>query len=172
LREYETVLVLDPTLDDARVNQELETVSNVISQGGGEILEVQRWGRRRLAYEVRRRREGIYSLIRFRSERAVLEELERRFSLNESLMRHLTVLSSGPMAPPSTEDHGERRHDRYEGRYGDRHGDRYGGDRLGRDHGDEDFEGKRRRTDDEVDGDRVALGDVDEDDKDERDDEE
>jgi small subunit ribosomal protein S6 len=168
LKEYETVIVLEPTLDEGRVNQEIETVSNVIAQGGGEVLEVQRWGRRRLAYEVRRRREGIYSLIRFRSERGVLEELERRFKLNESMMRHLTVLSPGPMAAPSTDEHGpgERRHDRYEGRYGDRYGDRHG-----RDHGDEGFEGRRRRHDDDDDesDSRVAVGDSDKDDRDQDD---
>jgi len=164
LKEYETVIVLEPTLDEGRVNQEIETVGNVIAQGGGEVLEIQRWGRRRLAYEVRRRREGIYSLIRFRSERAVLEELERRFKLNESMMRHLTVLSPGPMAAPSAEEHGsgERRHDRYEGRYGDRYGDRHG-----REQGEEGFEGRRRRQDDDDIDTRVPVGETeDKDDKD------
>ena len=120
MREYETIIVLDPTLDESRVNQEIETVNSVIMQGGGEVIEIralddpkQRWGRRRLAYEIRRKREGIYSLIRFKSERGVLDELEKRFKLNESLMRHLTVLSDGPMVAPSPEDHysGERRHE-------------------------------------------------------------
>jgi len=67
LREYETVIVLDPTLDEARVNQEIEAVGSVITQGGGEVVEIQNWGRRPLAYEVRKKREGIYSIIRFKS---------------------------------------------------------------------------------------------------------
>jgi small subunit ribosomal protein S6 len=124
LREYETVIVLDPALDDTRVSQEIDTVQNVITQGGGEILEVQRWGRRRLAYEIRKKREGIYSLIRFKSEGGVLDDLKRRFLINESLLRHLTVLSEGPMAPPSGEEitHGERRGDGPRRREGDGEG--------------------------------------------------
>lgn len=129
MREYETVIVLDPTLDDTRVEQEIETVSTVITQGGGEVLEVQRWGRRRLAYEVQKKREGIYSLIRFKSEREVLDEIKRRYLLNESLLRHLTVLSLGPSAPPSAEGftHGGDR--RGEGYHGGRRGEGFGGGR-------------------------------------------
>lgn len=133
MREYETVIVLDPGLDDTHVDQEIETVSSVITQGGGEVLEVQRWGRRRLAYEVEKKREGIYSLIRFKSERGVLEELHRRYLLNESLLRHLTVLSLGPSAPPSAEGFmhgGERRGEGYG--HGGRRGDGFGGRRFDR----------------------------------------
>jgi small subunit ribosomal protein S6 len=123
LREYETVIVLDPALDDTRVSQEIDTVQSVITQGGGEVLEVQRWGRRRLAYEIRKKREGIYSLIRFKSEGGVLDDLKRRFLINESLLRHLTVLSEGPMAPPSGEEHGsDRRGDGPRRRDGDGEG--------------------------------------------------
>lgn len=131
MREYETVIVLDPGLDDTRVDQEVETVSTVITQGGGEVLEVQRWGRRRLAYEVQKKREGNYSLIRFKSERGVLEELKRRYLLNESMLRHLTVMSLGPSAPPSAEGytHGERRGEGYG--HGGRRGEGYGGGRRG-----------------------------------------
>jgi small subunit ribosomal protein S6 len=121
------------------VNQEIETVSTVIKQGGGEVLEIQNWGRRRLAYEMRKKREGIYSLIRFKSGGAVLEDLARRFKLNESLMRHLTVLSEGPMAPPATDDHGlsERRegHGRHGYREHGRFDDRRGGGSRGADRG-------------------------------------
>ncbi len=134
MREYETVFVLDPALDDSRVEQEIETVSNLITQGGGEVLEVQRWGRRRLAYEVQKKREGIYSLIRYKSEREVLTELKRRFHLNESLLRHMTVLSLGPSAPPSSEGfHHERRGDGFGhgDRRGDRHGEGFGRERRG-----------------------------------------
>ena len=122
MREYETVIVLDPALDDTRVSQEIDTVQNVITQGGGEVLEVQRWGRRRLAYEIRKKREGIYSLIRFKSEGTVLDDLKRRFLINESLLRRLTVLSEGPMAPPSGDDPGDRRGDGPRRRDGDGEG--------------------------------------------------
>lgn len=140
MREYETIIVLDPTLDESRVNQEIDTVNSVITQGGGEVIEIralddpkQRWGRRRLAYEIRKKREGIYSLIRFKSEPGVLDELEKRFKLNESLMRHLTVLSDGPMAAPSPEDHyGERRHEGRRREFREFGDEEVGGGRRGR----------------------------------------
>ena len=120
MREYETTIVLDPGLDETRVNQEIETVGNVITQGGGEVLEVWRWGRRRLAYEIGKRREGVYTVIRFRSEPQVLADLEKRFKLNESLMRHQIMKSSGPIAIVSDERGPGDGHDRREGRHDDR----------------------------------------------------
>jgi small subunit ribosomal protein S6 len=140
LREYETVVVLDASLDDAHIDREIETVSNVITEGGGEVLDVQRWGRRRLSYEIQKKREGIYSLIRYKSEVGVLEELERRFQLNDSLLRHLTVLSRGPASIPGQDE----RDDEHEGRHGrgDRHGRR---DRFRDDDRDDDRDRGRDR---------------------------
>jgi small subunit ribosomal protein S6 len=144
LREYETVMVLDATLDETRVDEELETVNKIITGGGGEVLDVQRWGRRRLAYEIQKKREGIYSLVRFKSEPPVLDELERVFRLNDSLLRHLTVLSRGPSEIPGYDER-----DRDDDRHGDRRGGRNGEGRdRGRRHGDRREHGDRPRSDD------------------------
>jgi small subunit ribosomal protein S6 len=100
LREYETVFVLHPTVDEKEVETEIQAVSDLITSGGGTVEEVERWGRRRLAYQIRKVHEGTYTLIRFQAEAQTLKDLERRYRLNENLLRHLTVLSEGPPAPP------------------------------------------------------------------------
>jgi small subunit ribosomal protein S6 len=93
---YETTFILEPGLDEARVNEEVERVSQWIKDLGGEIVEVQRWGKRRLAYEIGKRRDGIYTLMLYEGGNAVVKEIERRLRLNESVMRVLSVLHVPP----------------------------------------------------------------------------
>lgn len=95
MHEYETVFILDPGLDENQVNEEVEKTSNLISTNGGTILEVQRWGRKRLAYEIRKKRDGVYTMIKHESTGETVKELERRLRLNDSVMRVLTVIA-GP----------------------------------------------------------------------------
>jgi small subunit ribosomal protein S6 len=94
--KYATTFILEPGLDENRVNEEIERVSQWIRDLGGEVLEVQRWGKRRLAYEINRKRDGIYTLILHQSPGAVIKEVERRMSLNEAYMRMLSVLHVPP----------------------------------------------------------------------------
>ncbi len=98
LREYETVFILRPMLEDTRVEEEIEGVRQVIVAASGDVLGIERWGRRRLAYEIRKMNEGIYTLVRFRANPGVVQDLERRYRLREDVLRHLTVISQGP--PP------------------------------------------------------------------------
>lgn len=96
MKEYESIFVLDPGVDDARVDVEVEKVREFITTRSGEVTEIQKWGRRKLAYEINRRKEGIYTLIRFRSASEVPAELNRRYRLNENMIRFLTVLHEAP----------------------------------------------------------------------------
>jgi small subunit ribosomal protein S6 len=93
VRDYEAVFIIDPGCDDSQVGQEVDTVKEIIASGDGKVLETQLWGRRRLAYEIKKKKEGTYVLIRFRGGSALLAELARRFKLNELILRHLTVVS-------------------------------------------------------------------------------
>jgi small subunit ribosomal protein S6 len=94
--KYETTFILEPGLDEARVNEEVERVSQWIKDLGGEVLEVQRWGKRRLAYEIEKRRDGIYTLVLFQGGGSMVREIERRLQLNESVVRVLTVMHVPP----------------------------------------------------------------------------
>ena len=96
MNKYETTFIVEPGLDEGRVNEEIEKVSQWIRDLGGEVLEVQRWGKRRLSYEINRKRDGIYTLILHQSPGPVVKEIERRMGLNESFMRMLSVLYVPP----------------------------------------------------------------------------
>jgi len=94
--KYETTFILEPGLDEARVNEEVEKVSSWIKDLNGEVIEVQRWGKRRLAYEINRKRDGIYTMVLYQGGGPLVKEVERRLRLNESVMRTLTVLHVPP----------------------------------------------------------------------------
>ena len=100
MRDYETVFVLHPSYEEKEVEAEIQALSGIIAASGGTLLEIDRWGRRRLAYEINKVHEGIYTLLRWHGGASVPREIERRFRLNERLLRHLTVISEGPLAPP------------------------------------------------------------------------
>jgi small subunit ribosomal protein S6 len=94
--KYETTFILEPGLDENRVNDELERVSQWIKELGGEVFEVQRWGKRRLAYEIGKRRDGIYTLIVHEGSGPMVKEIERRMRINEAVMRVLSVIHVPP----------------------------------------------------------------------------
>ncbi|HEY2954512.1 MAG TPA: 30S ribosomal protein S6 [Candidatus Eisenbacteria bacterium] len=96
MTKYETTFILDPGLDENQVNEEVKRVSQWIKDLGGEVLDTQRWGKRRLAYEINRRRDGVYTLLLYQGPGAVVKELERRLRLSESVLRSLTVLHVPP----------------------------------------------------------------------------
>lgn len=103
MKEYETIFVLEPSHDEGIVDAEIEKIRDIVSQDGGEVVAVEKWGRRKLAYEIRKKKEGIYTLIRFKANASVLPNLNRRYLLNEGLLRHLTVIYEAPPAPSPTE---------------------------------------------------------------------
>jgi len=94
MKIYETTIIFDPGLEEARINDEVERVSQSIGQAGGEVIEVQRWGKRKLAYNIRKRRDGTYIHIKHKSPPELIGEMDRRFRLNEGVLRHLTVLAA------------------------------------------------------------------------------
>lgn len=112
MREYETVFILRPKMDDAGIEKEIDAVKKTIQDGKGEVTGVHKWGRRKLAYTIRKANEGIYTLIRFSAEPDVLRELDRKYKINESILRHLTLHAVGE---PTLRDF---RRERRAGRFG------------------------------------------------------
>ena len=100
---YETTVILEPGLDEKRAGEEVERVSQWIRDLGGQVLDVQRWGKRRLSYEIRKKRDGLYTLLLHESPGPAVRELERRLRLNESVLRVLTVLHVPADPPPPPE---------------------------------------------------------------------
>ena len=118
MREYETVICVRTDLDEAGQENEVRTITDLITERGGEIVVVDPWGRRRLAYEVNKCHEGIYTLVRFHGTNEILKEMERRFRINENLLRHMTVVAETPLPGPKVE--GEEKPERASGRGADR----------------------------------------------------
>ena len=93
MRDYETVFILDPGLDDSQVKEEVEKVESLIAGLKGEVVGTEAGGKRKLAYEIDGKREGYYTMISFRSEPSSLGELERAYKLNEKVLRYIIVHS-------------------------------------------------------------------------------
>ncbi|REF36457.1 30S ribosomal protein S6 [Thermasporomyces composti] len=87
MRRYEIMLILDPDLEERTVAPSLEQYLSLVRQGGGTVEKVDVWGRRRLAYEIKKKSEGIYAVIDLSCEPSVVQELDRQLSLNESVLR-------------------------------------------------------------------------------------
>jgi small subunit ribosomal protein S6 len=87
MRRYELMVILDPELEERTVAPSLDTFLNVIRQGGGTVENVDIWGRRRLAYEISKKSEGIYAVVDLTAEPDVVKELDRQLNLNESVLR-------------------------------------------------------------------------------------
>ena len=88
---YETVLIVKPQLSDEEVTKAVDAVKTVITKAGGEVLAEDKWGRRRLAYPIRKEREGFYSYLKFNAPSTILQSLNQHFRVTEDVMRHLTV---------------------------------------------------------------------------------
>ena len=96
MTKYETVYILDPSFDEAKAAEEADRVSAWIKDLGGEVVEVQKWGKRRLAYEIQRKRDGVYTLLVWEGAGGMVKEIERRMRLEEKIMRTLTTLYVPP----------------------------------------------------------------------------
>ena len=91
MRPYEVMIILDPTLDDETVRAEVDRTTELIKTKGGEPGRVERWGKRRLAYEIRKHREGNYVLVQAQAEPSVMSDLDRALTLADGVLRHKVV---------------------------------------------------------------------------------
>ena len=87
MRAYEVMVILDPSLEERTVEPSLDKYLNVIRKDGGSIESVDVWGRRRLAYEIKKQAEGIYAVVNLTAEPATVKELDRQLGLNDSVLR-------------------------------------------------------------------------------------
>jgi small subunit ribosomal protein S6 len=91
LREYELVMIISPDVPDEEVPSTIEKVGQFITGRGGEVAEVNRWGRRKLAYPIRRCTEGNYVVTQFKLDPTQVADLEASMELTEEVIRHLVV---------------------------------------------------------------------------------
>jgi small subunit ribosomal protein S6 len=87
LRQYEIMIILDPEIEERTVAPSLDKYLSVVKNDGGSVDKVDIWGRRRLAYDIKKKSEGIYAVVNFSAEPATAKELDRQLGLNEVVLR-------------------------------------------------------------------------------------
>lgn len=98
MRRYEIMVILDPDLEEKTIAPSLEAFLNVVRADGGTVHSIDVWGRRRLAYEINHKAEGIYALLLVDATVASVKELDRQLSLNEAVMRTKVMRAEEPVA--------------------------------------------------------------------------
>lgn len=91
MRNYELIFIVHPELDDAALNDVVEKVSGWITESGGSISKVDLWGKRKLAYEIRKQNEGQYVFVKTQMDPSFGATLERNLRLLEPVMRFLLI---------------------------------------------------------------------------------
>ena len=105
MRPYEVMIIFDSTLEEDAIRAELDRSTELIRSRGGNPGKVERWGRRRLAYEIRKQRDGYYVLMEVNAESAVMAELDRTLTLADPVLRHKVVrVPEKPMIRPTRRD--------------------------------------------------------------------
>ncbi|HEU4571837.1 MAG TPA: 30S ribosomal protein S6 [Candidatus Limnocylindrales bacterium] len=99
MRRYELMLVLRPDVADDRAQAVIDRTTRQIVASGGSIVKVAPWGRRRLAYQIDRYREGSYHIILFEAPGDALAEMERTLLITEEVLRHLVTRDERPARP-------------------------------------------------------------------------
>lgn len=87
MHKYELMVILDPSVEERTVAPSLEKFLNVIRNGAGTVDKVDIWGRRRLAYEINKKSEGIYAVLNLTAKSEDVVELDRQLKLSEAVMR-------------------------------------------------------------------------------------
>jgi len=91
MRNYETIFILHPSLDDEAIKANIEKFKGVIENGGGVIENVDEWGKRKLAYPIEKINDGYYTLVNFKSSPELPKELERVFRITDGVIRFMVV---------------------------------------------------------------------------------
>lgn len=87
MRRYEMMVILDPEIEERTVAPSLDKYLGVVKTAGGSVDNVDIWGRRRLAYEINKKSEGIYAVVNFTATPETAQELDRQLGLNEAVLR-------------------------------------------------------------------------------------
>jgi small subunit ribosomal protein S6 len=99
--EYEILLMLDPDAPEERQNEIVKRARELVESGGGTWDRHEPWGRRKLAYEIAHKDEGVYHLLELTAEPATLDELSRILKITDGVMRHMAVrrIERSPVRP-------------------------------------------------------------------------
>lgn len=91
MRNYELVVIFDPSLEEEAVDTELSKITSIIEKEKGKISDVDKWGIRKLSYPIKKQESGNYIIIYFSGKNAAISELDRVNKINDKILRHLIV---------------------------------------------------------------------------------
>ena len=101
--QYELMVILNPEIDERQVGANLDKFLKVITADGGTIENIDIWGKRRLAYEIQKKTEGIYAVVNFTATSEATQELDRQLKLNEQIMRTKVLRAEEAIAQVAAE---------------------------------------------------------------------
>ncbi|TSA26849.1 MAG: 30S ribosomal protein S6 [Ignavibacteriales bacterium] len=90
-RIYESVVIINATLEDEQVEATISRMQETITTHGGELIDLDKWGRKRLAYPIKKAKSGYYVVFRFSATTDLVATLERNYRLDENIIRYLTI---------------------------------------------------------------------------------
>ncbi len=88
---YESAVIINATLDDEQIESIISRIKEFITNNGGDIREIENWGRKRLAYMINKSKIGYYAVFRFNAPTNIITKLERNYTLDEHILRYLTI---------------------------------------------------------------------------------
>lgn len=97
---YESIFIIRPSLSDEETNKLIDKMKGVVERSGATLLKLENWGKKKLAYEVKRERKGTFVYLHFQSPGSAVSELERSYRLEDSVLKFLTVRREQEAAPP------------------------------------------------------------------------
>jgi len=92
LKRYETLFIVQVDLPDDELNSLIERYGTIVTAFKGIIVKIDKWGKRKLAYEIKKQTNGFYVLIDFVGKRTVIEELERNFKIDDKILKYMTIM--------------------------------------------------------------------------------
>jgi small subunit ribosomal protein S6 len=105
MTSYETIFIVRPDIEEDDLNKVIGRVEDVLKSNEATIVESQVWGKKRLAYEVRKYTEGIYVKVNFDAPPAIVKKLQDHFRLNEDVIRDIVVREERRQTDPARPDH-------------------------------------------------------------------
>ncbi|MEW6446936.1 MAG: 30S ribosomal protein S6 [Bacillota bacterium] len=91
MRQYETMYIVRTGFEEERLDAAVERFRGIVEEQGGVVDSIDRWGKRRLAYEIEKEREGHYVVMRFKAEAPAVKELDRVFKISGDVLRHIII---------------------------------------------------------------------------------
>jgi small subunit ribosomal protein S6 len=91
MRRYETIYILRPTLGEEEITKVIESTNTILASDGGEIIALDKWGLRKLAYLIKKESNGYYVFCDYGTDPANVTEMERKFRIDDAVMKYMTV---------------------------------------------------------------------------------